>query len=58
MCLSYNGTMKIIQKNCEDHDIEAKYWAEGLLDKIYNPVSDFKVLPRIGSMGACACIAV
>ena len=45
MCLSYAGTIKIVNYVSEDHDIEVQFWSDQLVDKIYVQVSHLLSAP-------------
>ena len=44
VCMSYQGTMNIVEKISEDHDIEVQEWADELVNLIEKPSQDVSVL--------------
>lgn len=40
VCLSYQGTMNIIDQISADHDIDVQLWADELVDRIRKPSED------------------
>ena len=42
--MSCQGTMNIVEKNSEDHDIEVQEWADELVNLIEKPSQDVSVL--------------
>lgn len=48
VCLSYNGTLKVVDRLCEDHDIEVMFWNDELKSKLdERTVSSASVLQGI-----------
>ncbi len=37
VCMSYQGTMNIVEKISEDHDVEVEIWADELVKLIKKP---------------------
>ena len=44
VCLSYQGTMNIIDQISADHDIDVQLWADELVDRIRKPSEDVSLL--------------
>lgn len=42
--MSYQGTMNIVEKISEDHDIEVQEWTDELVNLIEKPSQDVSVL--------------
>ena len=40
VCLSFQGTVNIIDKLSEDHDIEVQMWSDELLKEMKRPTQD------------------
>ncbi len=34
VCMSYYGTLKVVDRLCEDHDIEVEFWGDELKTKL------------------------
>ena len=41
ICLSHSGTLKLIDRLSEDHDIKVKFWSDELLEnlKVYSIIA-------------------
>ena len=43
ICMSYQGTMNIVEKISQDHDMEVQIWADELVDLIEKPPQEVSV---------------
>ena len=39
LCLTYKGTLKVVDRLCEDYDVRVQFWSEDLQKLIENEVS-------------------
>ena len=39
ICISYQQTLRIIDKLSEDHDVKVKFWGGELIELVYKPPS-------------------
>ena len=52
VCMSYQQTLRLIDKLSEDHDVNVKFWAEELTDPIDKPLE--RVSFYIYSINICS----
>ena len=34
ICLSYQGTLNLVEKLCQDHDVEVQFWADEIKNNV------------------------
>ena len=34
VCLSHSGTLKLVDRLCEDYDVKVKFWSDELMDSL------------------------
>ena len=39
VCMSYSGTLKLVDRICEDHDAQVHFWCDDLLGFLNHSVS-------------------
>ena len=44
ICMSYQGTLNLIEKISEDHDVEVQYWCDQMKDLYLQKVKNYIVL--------------
>ena len=44
VCMSYPGTLKMVEKLCEDHDVEVQFWCDDLKRNLDEKLDEHTVL--------------
>lgn len=55
VCMSYPGTLKMVEKLCEDHDVEVQFWCDDLKRNLDEKLDEHTVGKNIAVMQLQGC---